>query len=127
MNTQEQVDDLIDTRPGRELLTPVYDDPAHPTVDGIVYRSGGTTASYMILTDNGRVVVNTGMGFEAPHHKRVFDAIRPGPTHHIITMQAHVDHVGGVDLFKEPADNDHRASLTPTATRRSGRGSPVGW
>ena len=101
MNIDEQVDQLIDTRPGRELLTPVYDDPAYPIIDGLIYRSGGTTAAYMILTDTGRVIVNTGMGYEAPHHKRVFDAIRSGPTHHIITTQAHVDHVGGVDLFKE--------------------------
>ena len=102
MNIQQQVDHLIDTRPGKELLTPVYDDPAHPIVDGLVYRSGGTTAAYLLLTDRGRIIVNAGMGYEAPHHKRVFDAIRPGPTHHIITTQAHVDHVGGVDLFKEP-------------------------
>ncbi|AKL72898.1 metallo-beta-lactamase superfamily enzyme [Actinobacteria bacterium IMCC26256] len=101
MNIQEQVDQLIDTRPGRELLTPTYDDPAYPIVEGLIYRSGGTTAAYMILTESGRVIVNTGMGYEAPHHKRVFDAIRSGPTHHIITTQAHVDHVGGVDLFKE--------------------------
>ncbi len=102
MNIQQQVDNLIDTRPGKELLTPAYDDPAHPIVDGLIYRSGGTTATYLLLTDSGRIIVNTGMGYEAPHHKRVFDAIRPGPTHHIITTQAHVDHVGGVDLFKEP-------------------------
>ena len=102
MNIQEQVDHLIDTRPGKELLTAVYDDPAHPIVDGLIYRSGGNTAAYMLLTDSGRVIVNTGMGYEAPHHKRVFDAIRPGPTHHIITTQAHVDHLGGVDLFREP-------------------------
>ena len=68
-----------------------------------IYRSGGCTAAYLLLTDGGRVIVNTGMGFEAPHHKRVFDAVRPGPTHYIITTQAHVDHVGGVDLFKEEA------------------------
>ncbi len=96
----DQVDHLIDTRPGRELMRPVYDDPAHAIAEGI-YRSGGTTAAYLLLTDTGRVIVNTGMGFEAPHHKRVFDAIRPGLTHYIITTQAHVDHVGGVDLFKE--------------------------
>ena len=81
---------------------PAYDDPAHPVVEDLVYRSGGNTAAYLVLTDNGRIVVNTGMGYEAPHHKRVFDAIRPGPTHHVVTTQAHVDHVGGVDLFKEP-------------------------
>jgi alkyl sulfatase BDS1-like metallo-beta-lactamase superfamily hydrolase len=100
MDIEEQVDALIDTRPGRELLQPVYDDPAHAVAEGI-YRSGGCTAAYMVLTDSGRVIVNTGMGFEAPHHKRVFDAVRPGPTHVIITTQAHVDHLGGVDLFKE--------------------------
>jgi alkyl sulfatase BDS1-like metallo-beta-lactamase superfamily hydrolase len=100
MNVADQVDHLIDTRPGKELLRPVYDNPAHPVAEGI-YRSSGCTAAYMLLTDNGRVIVNTGMGFEAPHHKRVFDAIRPGPTHYIVTTQAHVDHLGGVDLLKE--------------------------
>jgi alkyl sulfatase BDS1-like metallo-beta-lactamase superfamily hydrolase len=102
VNIQQQVDHLIDTRPGRELLTPAYDDPAHPVVDRLIYRSGGTTAAYLALTDHGRVIINTGMGFEAPHHKRVFDSVRPGPTYYIITTQAHVDHVGGVDLFREP-------------------------
>ena len=102
MNIQQRVDHLIDTRPGKELLIPTYDDTAHPIIDGLVYRSGGTTAAYCVLTDRGRVIVNTGMGYEAPHHKRVFDAVRPGPTHYIITTQAHVDHVGGVDLFREP-------------------------
>ena len=101
MNSAEHVDQLIDTRPGKELLRPAYDDPAYRISDNI-FRSGGTTAAYLLLTDNGRVIVNCGMGFEAPHHKRLFDAIRPGPTHYIITTQAHVDHVGGVDLFKEP-------------------------
>jgi alkyl sulfatase BDS1-like metallo-beta-lactamase superfamily hydrolase len=101
VNIQQQVDHLIDARPGKELLIAAYDDPAVPMVDGLVYRSGGNTAAYLVLTDSGRIIVNTGMGYEAPHHKRVFDAIRPGPTHHIITTQAHVDHVGGVDLFKE--------------------------
>ena len=98
MNIQEQVDHLIDTRPGKELLRPAYDDPAYEVADGI-FRSGGTTAAYLVLTDAGRMIVNTGMGYEAPHHKRVFDAVRPGPTHTIVTTQAHVDHLGGVDLF----------------------------
>ncbi len=101
MTIQDQVDRLIDERPGRQLLTPAYEDPAHRITDA-VFRSGGTTAAYLLLTDSGRIIVNTGLGFEAPHHKRVFDAVRPGPTHHIITTQAHVDHLGGVGLFREP-------------------------
>ena len=95
------VDRLIDDRPGAELLLPRYDDAAHPVADGI-WRSGGTTAAYLIGADAGRVVVNTGMGFEAPHHRRLFDAVHPGPTPYIVTTQAHVDHVGGVGLFHEP-------------------------
>jgi alkyl sulfatase BDS1-like metallo-beta-lactamase superfamily hydrolase len=101
MTIQDQVDHLIDERPGGQLLSPVYEDPARRISDTI-YRSGGTTAAYLLLTDSGRLIVNTGLGFEAPHHKRVFDAVRPGPTHHIITTQAHVDHLGGVGLFREP-------------------------
>ncbi|MFM8303773.1 MAG: alkyl sulfatase dimerization domain-containing protein [Actinomycetota bacterium] len=101
MSIQQEVDRLVDERPGRELLRPRYDDPACPMTD-FIFRSGGTTASYSVLTDTGRVIVNTGMGYEAPHHKRVHDAVRQGPTHHIVTTQAHVDHVGGVSLFREP-------------------------
>jgi len=101
VNIQEQVDRLIDERPGKELLTPRYDDPAYPVSD-VIFRSGGTTASYLLLTDAGRVIVNCGMGYEAPHHQRVFGAVRPGPTHHIITTQAHFDHIGGVGLFRAP-------------------------
>ena len=102
MNIHEQVDHLIDTRPGKQLLTPVYDESAIPVIDGLLYQSNGTTSAYMLLTDHGRIIVNTGLGYEAPHHKRLFDAVRPGPTSHIITTQAHVDHVGGVDLFRQP-------------------------
>jgi len=97
----DDVDRLIDSRPGKELMTPVYDDPAHPVAD-FIWRSGGTTAAYMIVTDAGRVIVNTGLGYEAPHHKRVFDAVCPGPTPYIITTQGHVDHVGGVGLLRAP-------------------------
>ena len=98
---RNEVDRLIDERPGKELLIPAHE-PAAFRINDFIFRSGGTTASYMVLTSGGRVIINTGMGWEAPHHKRLFDAICPGPTPYIITTQAHVDHVGGVKLFREP-------------------------
>lgn len=101
MSIEDEVDRLIDTRPGAELLLPRYDDPAVEVVDGI-WRSGGTTAAYCVDAGDARLIVNTGMGFEAPHHRRVFAAAHPGPTPYIVTTQAHVDHVGGVALFREP-------------------------
>jgi len=97
----DEVDRLIDGRPGKELLTPAYDTDAH-RLTPFLYRSGGTTAAYMLVTSAGRVIVNTGLGYEAPHHKRLFDAVCAGPTPYIVTTQAHVDHVGGVGLFREP-------------------------
>jgi len=96
----EQVDHLIDTRPGKELLEHNYDDEAIEVSPGI-FRSAGSTAAYMIVHSEGRIIINTGMGYEAPHHKKLFDAVCPGPTTHIITTQAHVDHVGGVALFRD--------------------------
>jgi alkyl sulfatase BDS1-like metallo-beta-lactamase superfamily hydrolase len=102
VSIEHEVDRLIDERPGRELLHPDYDEKAVPLTD-FIFRSQGTTASYMIVAGPERVIVNTGMGWEAPHHKHLFDAVHAGPTPFIITTQGHVDHVGGVSLFREPA------------------------
>ena len=101
MGVQEGVDRLVDERPGRELLDPTYDEQAVEVAPGI-FRSAGTTASYMLLTRSGRVVVNTGMGWEAPHHRALFDRVCAGPTPYIVTTQGHVDHVGGVARFRGP-------------------------
>lgn len=100
MTLQQQVDHLIDTRPGKELLEHNYDSEAVEVSPGI-FRSAGSTAAYMIVHSEGRIIVNTGMGYEAPHHKKLFDAICAGPTTHIITTQAHVDHLGGLALFRD--------------------------
>jgi glyoxylase-like metal-dependent hydrolase (beta-lactamase superfamily II) len=57
----------------------------------------------MLLTDAGRVIVNTGLGTEAPHHRALFDPICTGPTPYIITTQSHPDQIGGVAAFRGPA------------------------
>ncbi len=101
MSIQDEVDRLIDERPGRELLNPDYDEKAVGLND-FIFRSQGATASYMLVAGAERVIVNAGMGWEAPHHKHLFDERHTGPTAYIITTQGHVDHVGGVSLFREP-------------------------
>ena len=95
-----------------------------------IHCSEGTSNAYLVVTREGRVVVNTGLGFEAPVHKEYFDAVDAGPVRYVVLTQGHVDHVGGVDLFREagtevvahannPAQQAYDARLQPFRTRRA--------
>ena len=92
---------LYRSRPGAFDIRPASQNEATRVSDGI-WLSEGLSNSYLVVTPGGRVVINTGMGFEAPVHKRNFDAVDRGPVRYILLTQAHVDHVGGVELFREP-------------------------
>ncbi|MEH6634474.1 MAG: MBL fold metallo-hydrolase [Halioglobus sp.] len=65
--------------------------------------SEGTSNSYLIETSEGSILVNTGMGYEAPvHHQNYQDLSSAGDNiRYVITTQGHVDHVGGVQYFRE--------------------------
>lgn len=93
--------ELIRARPPASEIRPASMTAAAPVADG-VWLSGGLSNSYLIVTDAGRVVVNTGMGFESGHHRRLYDAVDDSPVRYILLTQGHVDHVGGVDTFREP-------------------------
>src|SRR5204863_6586250 len=83
-----------------------------------------------VVTPAGRVVINTGMGYEAPIHKAYFDDVDASPVRYIILTQGHVDHVGGVDVFRDaeteivahannPAQQAYDARLAAFRTRRA--------
>jgi glyoxylase-like metal-dependent hydrolase (beta-lactamase superfamily II) len=92
--------ELIRSRPGAFEIRPASAAAAVPVADG-VWLSPGLSNSYLVVTTDGRVVINTGMGFESGHHRRLYDAIDGGPVRYILLTQGHVDHVGGVDTFRE--------------------------
>lgn len=75
--------------------------PGTQQINDHIHLSEGMSNAFLIVTDEGRIVVNTGMAAEAPVHKQNFDAISTAPTRYIILTQGHVDHVGGVDFLKE--------------------------
>jgi alkyl sulfatase BDS1-like metallo-beta-lactamase superfamily hydrolase len=91
---------LYRSRPGGFDIQPASMPEARAVDDG-VYVSEGLSNSYLVRTSDGCVVVNTGMGFEAPVHKRNYEALHAGPVRYILLTQGHVDHVGGVDLLRE--------------------------
>ncbi|OBF76379.1 MBL fold metallo-hydrolase [Mycobacterium sp. 852002-51613_SCH5001154] len=88
-------------RPGADAMRPAAAERAEEIAPGL-WVSPGLSNSYLLITREGRVIVNTGMGFEGPVHRANFDAVDPSPVRYIIFTQGHVDHVGGLDSVRDP-------------------------
>ena len=58
---------LIRSRPGASDIKPPSHTEAVPVVDN-VWMSPGLSNTFMVTTADGRVIINTGMGFEAAVH-----------------------------------------------------------
>lgn len=89
------------SRPGADELAPAASEAALPVGHGI-WMSPGLSNSYLVSTDEGRIVINTGMGFEGAVHRALYDEVDPSPTRFVILTQGHYDHVGGIEHFAEP-------------------------
>jgi alkyl sulfatase BDS1-like metallo-beta-lactamase superfamily hydrolase len=90
-------------RPGAADLAAASDTPATPLGDQI-WMSSGVSNSYAVGTDDGRVLVNAGLVFEGPVHRKAFADVA-GPTRAILITQGHADHWGGVNSLRD-ADTD---------------------
>jgi alkyl sulfatase BDS1-like metallo-beta-lactamase superfamily hydrolase len=86
-------------RPGAGNLSAATDTPAQP-LGHDVWMSPGVSNSYAVATDHGRVIVNSGLVFEGPLHRKAFADVA-GPTRAIIVTQGHADHWGGVNSLRD--------------------------
>lgn len=66
-----------------------------------VFMANDVSNSYLVTTDDGDVVINTGMPDGALRSKALFGPHRTGPLRYIILTQSHADHFGGVPDFLE--------------------------
>src|SRR4051812_45790034 len=69
--------------------------------DGI-YMSRSIANSYLVTTDDGDLLINTGTDFEAAQIKDRFSRVSNRPLRVITFTQGHPDHVGGWSLFTGP-------------------------
>ncbi|MFK7894550.1 MAG: MBL fold metallo-hydrolase [Myxococcota bacterium] len=66
--------------------------------DGI-WMSPGVTASFLVTTSAGDVVINTGLPNEGEHHRTLFSAKSDAPVDMVVFTQSHADHTGGAEAF----------------------------
>ena len=70
-------------------------------INDFIFVSEGNSNGYLITTPEGNIQINAGMGSEAPVFKKNFDSFSDAPVKYLITTQGHVDHVGGVQYFRD--------------------------
>ena len=87
------------TRPGEMFAAVVGTEK----INDFIHLSEGLSNSFLITTDEGNIIVNTGMFFEAPYHRDSYRAVSDAPTRYIVFTQGHVDHVGGTDFLRDDA------------------------
>jgi alkyl sulfatase BDS1-like metallo-beta-lactamase superfamily hydrolase len=57
---------------------------------------------YLVTTPAGNVLIDTGIARQAADAKKLLAAESHAPVKYILSMHGHADHIGGIDLWKEP-------------------------
>ncbi len=68
-----------------------------------IFQANDISNAYLVTTDHGDVMVNTGFMDDANQQRNValLKPHRTGPLNYIFLTQSHADHFGGVPAFKE--------------------------
>lgn len=70
-------------------------------VNDFVFQVNDISNLYLVTTDDGDVMVNTGFMDNAARNADLLAPVRSGPLRKIVLTQSHADHFGGLDTFRE--------------------------
>ncbi len=70
-------------------------------ITDFVFMTRDVSNAYLVTTDDGDVLVNTGFNEGAARNVALLSPHRTGPLKYIFLTQSHADHFGGVPDFKE--------------------------
>lgn len=73
---------------------------AIPVTD-FIYQVNDISNLYLVTTDDGDVMINTGFMDNADRNLELLAPVRTGPVRTIVLTQSHPDHFGGLDAFRE--------------------------
>jgi alkyl sulfatase BDS1-like metallo-beta-lactamase superfamily hydrolase len=71
-------------------------------VNDHIYMGLGFSNTFLVLTDDGNVVIDTSSAISARKHHQLLREVSQAPVRYIVLTHAHHDHTGGVSLWKEP-------------------------
>ncbi|MCW5968564.1 MAG: MBL fold metallo-hydrolase [Blastocatellales bacterium] len=71
-------------------------------VNDAIFQAIGFSNTFLVVTSEGNVVIDTSMPFNAARHRQLLRAENSGPVKYIILTHAHGDHTGGVPVWREP-------------------------
>lgn len=73
-------------------------------INDFISMSEGCSNTYLVETSDGHLLINTGMGIEAPVHHQNFTDLAgeiDGRIRYAAVTQGHTDHVGGTQYFRD--------------------------
>lgn len=71
------------------------------TITDFLFQANDMSNAYLVTTDDGDVMINTGFVDHASRTSGLLAPHRTGPLRYIFLTQSHADHFGGVPTFRE--------------------------